>query len=311
MATNPAAPTTMPDQLRQPLVQKDGLWDRTWFNWFLKQWNTVKGSLSGSGTPTGLAIWATANTLGGGTLSGDVTTPANSTVATLANSGVTAGTYGDGTHVPQVTFDAKGRATAASNVAITANVTHTGTLTAGVPIVGNGGADVTVDPTIAVIHFVTVTLTDAQVKALPTTPIQIIPPQGSGKRIRLFGASYRAKIGSGAYTNIDPAAYLVLSAPSEAVWVSGVVPNDISVSFTYLTTLLGTAQYSVADLLPYAHASTPAADWGPIPQVNIPNINYDNVAVQLILNNNGAGNLTGGNVLNSFVVTAYFSVEAV
>ncbi len=51
---------------------------------------------------------------------GDVTSPAGSTVNTLANTAVTPGTYGSATTVPVVTVDSKGRVTAATTATLTA-----------------------------------------------------------------------------------------------------------------------------------------------------------------------------------------------
>lgn len=79
--------------------------------------------------------------------SGDVTTPINSFVVTLVNTGVTAGAYGDATHIPTFTVDAKGRITiaATSAAAVTPQsrlINTTAPLT--------GGGDLSADRTLAV-----------------------------------------------------------------------------------------------------------------------------------------------------------------
>ena len=82
----------------------------------MDNFNTVadcaESAITITGTPNAgsLAIISGANTIGSSDLTGDVST-VGSTVATLANSGVTPGTYVN----PTIMVDAKGRVTAASS----------------------------------------------------------------------------------------------------------------------------------------------------------------------------------------------------
>jgi hypothetical protein len=61
-------------------------------------------------------------------LSGDVSTPAGSSTATLATVNSTVGSFGDGANSVRVTVDAKGRVTSIAQVPITAPQVTTGTL---------------------------------------------------------------------------------------------------------------------------------------------------------------------------------------
>lgn len=65
---------------------------------------------------------------------------------------------------------------------------------------GSGGLSVT-----------TVTLLDADIKALPTTPFQVLPPAGEGKMYFPISALFVADCTAGAYTNIDAASGMYLS----------------------------------------------------------------------------------------------------
>ena len=59
-----------------------------------------------------------------------------------------------------------------------------------------------------ILRWATTTMTDTQVKALPTTAITLVSAPGSGKAILpLYGGLF-SKTASGAYTNIDAAGFL-------------------------------------------------------------------------------------------------------
>jgi hypothetical protein len=93
MANNPLAPITVPDQQRMPLVQESRLWERVWFEWFLKMWTAVKGSVMADGdlTLNKLVVGAGTNTIKVQTLL-DGELPIGAADGTVQPSTLTAGT---------------------------------------------------------------------------------------------------------------------------------------------------------------------------------------------------------------------------
>lgn len=151
------------------------------------------------------------------------------------------------------------------------------------------------------------TLTNAQVIALPTTPIQLIAAPAAGSRNRIIAASLVTRFTAGAYTNVNTtwATLQIQSAPGQ--WLAMPIFNDSSIPTTQLTTVMNAAQNRVINLLiPDVYPS------GWVLDANIINdpADQDADATQIAIDNNGSGVLTGGNAANTLKVTLYYAVEA-
>lgn len=165
------------------------------------------------------------------------------------------------------------------------------------------------------------TLTNAQIKALPSTPITLAAAPGAGFRNKLIACTLKLDSAAGGYTNMN-AVFSALVVSANGYWLSGAVPNDntTTTDLTYLTGFLGTAHTKVLDLAPVgtdgidAGSTSGATEWNnvPFPLVGMPAPgDVDNKALTLEVDNNGSGDLTGGNAANTLKVTLYYAIEAV
>jgi hypothetical protein len=150
------------------------------------------------------------------------------------------------------------------------------------------------------LRVASVTLTDAQIKAQPTTPAQIIAAPGAEKMLVIIGGLWIKDTTAGAYTGLD-------SGDVAMVLIYGNTPGSNYAS-KYAALTLGNADTIVQTLTPNA-ASQSYAGITPEPIFDLLGnsvSDYENKGLYAYFEN--GDNLTGGNAANTLKVTVYYMV---
>jgi hypothetical protein len=159
---------------------------------------------------------------------------------------------------------------------------------------------------------VSVVLTNAQIKALPTTPVLIVAAPAAGYTFEPIRADLYSSFAAGAYTNIDANANGTFWYG--ASYVSGFEPfsylaNDASItngSATRVTDFLGSTTKQRVRFVPYVD-SEDLDDYGLMGRV-VAQSSLTGKAIYFQIGNGGSGNFTGGNSANTLTVRVLYDV---
>lgn len=159
-----------------------------------------------------------------------------------------------------------------------------------------------------------VNLTDAQIKALPSTPLELIPAPGAGYLLRLVMACAHSDFSHTDYTNINVDSYINFAYDIAGSYpsLSNFLVNDNGLGITELTKFL-TRDFTY---LPYGSwGLQPDPDtnfWGIMPgRLQEATLNLlTNKAIVLHAENNGQGDYTGGHADNKLAVDIFYVIIA-
>lgn len=161
-------------------------------------------------------------------------------------------------------------------------------------------------------------LTDAQIKALPTTALTVIAAPPTGYTIKVLGASIYVNTTAGAYTNINAtycAAFQLTFNVASAAWEVAPVINDNTTTtpLTQVNALLGAAAEKRHTLVAanfFAPAAVGADLW--VTDNDTPLMSAIEAQPLVVsIDNNGSGNLTGGNAANTGLLVVTYTLEPV
>lgn len=141
----------------------------------------------------------------------------------------------------------------------------------------------------------TVELTDAQIKALPSERVEIVPAPATGKALLYITSFFQINTSAGAYTNVDADGRIYIDYGGELASLPAILPSGANLRTWVLP---------------------PASQFGQNPSVlstfNSVNIarstGIDETPLYIKIDNNGAGDFTGGNAANTLKVTVYYVV---
>jgi hypothetical protein len=144
------------------------------------------------------------------------------------------------------------------------------------------------------VQKVTVTLSDAQIKALPTTPVEILPAPGTGKAIYLIGGAVVINASGGGYSNVDNASPQLFTS-GQGIGLTGLFPgaSDLQLADVRMRQLQPSeAQIGTGSFNGWAIATGGLDENQPV----------------VIMDNWNGSNYTGGNASNSLKVTVIYVI---
>lgn len=163
------------------------------------------------------------------------------------------------------------------------------------------------------LEVATVTLTNTQIKALPTTPVQLVAAPGVGSFLHYIGGVAVLNNTAGVYGNVDAgggnfAGLTIKSDGTVTKWIHSIF-GDLSWGLTdgSAPVVLSLAPY--ADMYTALTAGVGGSYHAPLDGWPDYLTEIENRAMIAVMSN--SGNLTGGHAANTLKVTVFYSVVSI
>ena len=144
----------------------------------------------------------------------------------------------------------------------------------------------------------TVTLTDAQIKALPGTDIEIVPAVSAGQIIAVVGGLIYCDTTAAIYTNIDATARVEIQYTSGGAGPALTQIDNFNLGVTDMLAAGGIVTYSLGPKANVIGGET----------FGFAGQDVEGDGLELAASNGAAGNFTGGNAANFMKVTVFYVV---
>lgn len=191
-------------------------------------------------------------------------------------------------------------------------------------LLDNSGWVVTHDPNAAtpvVVFSASVTLTNAQIKALPTTPVEIVPAPGVGRMVIPIVAVLSCDARAASYTNFHTTTEVNAAPFLSSIYLAWDAANNFNdatgpaiVGYSDSSGgLLKSQKVNVVILngvsggLLFVHPDAQADVGGALDA----STGYDNASLSVVGQNTALGDFTGGDPANTLTATVLYAVAAV
>lgn len=159
-----------------------------------------------------------------------------------------------------------------------------------------------------ILLFKTITIQHADILTLPTVPVLLLPAPALGFWNKLIGATISTSFSAAGYNTINAVYAAVQIQTPTGDWLADAYVNDSAVPMQDATNLLsgidGVFPFNVPTIFPSA-----SNGWQQYVATLITRTHVSGIATYLSIDNNGTGDLGGGDPANSMLVTLYYIIE--
>ena len=153
-------------------------------------------------------------------------------------------------------------------------------------------------------------LANAAILTLPTAAVTIaIPAPGTGFWIKLLSFTWITNFSAGAYTGMNTTYAALQVETVNGDWLASNLLNDSASSITDVSSFFGATAKVFPLVVPACFPDTANQGWIQYPLgTTVAHVN--NAQIRISMDNNGSGNLGGGNAANTLKYRLAYQIEA-